>query len=49
MSGETIGNRKCVMSLDLETAINDAVEAILKARERFREWIERIRPEKTGM
>ena len=41
-----MSNRKYVMSLNLETATDDAVEAILGARERFREWVEKIRPQK---
>ena len=37
--------RDYVMSLDLETATDDAVKAILGARERFKKWIDTIRPE----
>lgn len=41
--------RKRVMSLNLETSTDDAVEAILGARERFRAWAERIRPQRGPM
>ncbi len=41
-----MNSREYVMSLNLETATHDAIEAILGARERFRQWIETIRPEK---
>ena len=41
-----MSSRKYVMSLNLETATDDAVEAILGTRERFRAWVERIRPQK---
>ena len=38
-----MNSREYVMSLNLETATHDAIEAILGARERFRQWIETIR------
>lgn len=44
-----MSSRKHVVSLNLETATDDAVEAILGARERFPAWIERIRPQKGPM
>jgi len=44
-----VSSKKHVMSLNLETATDDAVEAILGARERFRAWAERIRPQKEPM
>ncbi len=38
-----MSNRKYVMSLNIETVTDGAVEAILVARERFREWVTKIR------
>jgi hypothetical protein len=42
--GNQADGRDQVVSLDLDAATDEAVEAILGARERFRGWVERIRP-----
>ena len=39
-----VSTKERVMGLNLERATDDAVAAILGARERFRGWVERIRP-----
>jgi len=40
-----MSSRKHVMSLDLSAATDHAVDTMLAARERFREWVDRIRPQ----